>query len=328
MKRLLTVAIVGFILYSLMSAENRPYINNMVKKLDHTEEQKSEDTAPQSEEVIKFEGTFLERSLSKILYNTLKTQEGRNFVERLIQPVESSDKNQPLMIDLNIFNPLKQALKIEDLGKGTGPSAICGQIANYRYEVTTQSGIVIEQKNVNLMIGVSSVIPGINDSLVGMQKGGLRTALIPPSHGYSQLPLTSNKFPTTEDLNLKLHLFNIMPNIEIQNVKMFDDVISISKPLSCGRLTNLHIKITNLENKILYDTKLLGKKVTYRIGDHRFPVIYSYALHGKVPVGKRTVIAEGKHFKNLLDSSIPEYLRNKNINPNQLYIIEFYDFDA
>jgi hypothetical protein len=37
-----------------------------------------------------------------------------------------------------------------------------------------------------------------------------------------------------------------------------------------------------------------------QIGNLSYPLIFSYALHNKIPIGSRTVIAKGKLFKSFL----------------------------
>lgn len=44
----------------------------------------------------------------------------------------------------------------------------------------------------------------------------------------------------------------------------------------------------------MYDSKSSGNKINMKIGNLAYLVIFSYALHNKIPLGTRTVIAKGR----------------------------------
>jgi FKBP-type peptidyl-prolyl cis-trans isomerase len=83
-------------------------------------------------------------------------------------------------------------LKIVDLTAGQGDAAQPGDTVSVDYtgwlyengKRTTQFDSSIGKKQFPVTIGVTSVIPGWTQGLVGMKQGGKRQLIIPPSLGY------------------------------------------------------------------------------------------------------------------------------------------------
>lgn len=80
-------------------------------------------------------------------------------------------------------------LQIEELVLGTGPAAATGDTVSVHYVGTLTDGTQFDSsidrgQPYDVTIGVSSVIDGWTEGLVGMQVGGKRRLTIPPELGY------------------------------------------------------------------------------------------------------------------------------------------------
>jgi peptidylprolyl isomerase len=80
-------------------------------------------------------------------------------------------------------------LQSADLIKGTGEPAEAGDVLTVQYTLATySSGKVVQSswtsKPFTFTLGVGDVIPGWDKGVVGMQQGGRRELIIPPSLGY------------------------------------------------------------------------------------------------------------------------------------------------
>jgi hypothetical protein len=117
------------------------------------------------------------------------------------------------------------------------------------------------------------------------------------------------------------------PNFIGDDVKIFDDEIAYKLPLLCGSNAVYHAKITKLTNgEVLYDSKPSGAKINMQIGNLSYPLIFSYALHNKIPIGSRTVIAKGKLFKSFLTEFSIIFPKTKLVEA-EIFMLELYDFE-
>jgi peptidylprolyl isomerase len=82
-------------------------------------------------------------------------------------------------------------LMIKDIKKGTGPKATAGQSVDMQYSgVLFQDGTKFDAswdrggQPFTFTLGAGMVIPGWDQGIAGMQKGGRRLLIIPPELGY------------------------------------------------------------------------------------------------------------------------------------------------
>jgi len=85
--------------------------------------------------------------------------------------------------------PPPTELQSADLITGTGPAAEAGDVLTVQYTLATYSSRKVVQSSwtsnpFTFTLGVGDVIPGWDKGVVGMQQGGRRELIIPPSLGY------------------------------------------------------------------------------------------------------------------------------------------------
>ncbi len=267
-------------------------------------------------------GNFLEKTLSTMLINVLKTDEGRMFVESLLQPMNKSVAGSGGTFSMNSSSFINSIFKINTFNDGNEGPAACGQIVTIHYKILSRNNIVLEDKTATFPLGSGKIAPGLDAVIVGMKTGQTRHATITNKYmqGTSKDKLSSFK--------VNILLKSIIPkNFIGKEVKIFDDQLAYRIPLVCANKAIYDTKITKLSNgEVIYDSVALGKKINMTIGNLHYPAIFSYALHNKIPVGKRTVIAPGKLFKSYAsDNSI--IFPQTTLPENEYFMIEFFNFD-
>lgn len=318
MQKILTLIIAGAILYMVFQHNASSLVmpkNSMPE--NNTEQNKStEQTDPQ------LSGSFVEKTLSTMLINVLKTDEGRMFIENLVQPMNKSvaESGEGFNMNSNLF--INSIFKINTFGEGEKGPASCGQVVTVNYKILSANNVVLEDKVETFSLGSNKIAPGLDAIIAGMKTGQTRHATI-----------TNRYIQGTEDdkisaFKVNVLLKNIIPeNFIDDNVKIFDDQLAYRIPLVCGNKAIYDAKITQLSNgKVIFNSTESGKKINMIIGDLNYPAIFSHALHNKIPVGTRTVITPGKFLKSYAsENSI--IFPNKKLPENEYFMIEFFDFD-
>jgi FKBP-type peptidyl-prolyl cis-trans isomerase len=105
-----------------------------------------------------------------------------------------------------------QELKIEDLKKGTGPQVKSGDTIRIHYKGTLTDGTPFDSsydrgEPFETKIGVGDVIKGWDQGVIGMQVGGKRKLIIPPSLGYGDQP--AGTIPPNSTLVFEVELIEI-----------------------------------------------------------------------------------------------------------------------
>ena len=103
---------------------------------------------------------------------------------------------------------------IKDIKEGQGKPVSSGQTVHVHYKASlegskeTFDNSHLRKKPFVFTIGEGVVIPGFEDAVLGMKKGGKRIVTIPPSLGYGELGI-SNVIPPKQTLVFEIALLNI-----------------------------------------------------------------------------------------------------------------------
>jgi len=318
MQKILTLAITGAILYMIFqqSIGQIKTPEHLQNKPVPTETENSTDTQTE------LSGSFFEKTLSSVMINVLKSDEGRMFMESMLQPMNQTVSGSGSGFKMNNDNFIQSIFKIKSFGEGEKGPASCGHIVTVHYKILNHQNVVLDEKVTTFPLGSEKIAPGLDAVIVGMKIGETRHATI--SNKYFQNN-SANERPSSFKVNVLLK--EIIPqNFIDDSVKIFDDQIAYRIPLMCGNNVIYDAKITKLSNnEVIYNSETSGKKINMKIGNLNYPMIFSHALHNKIPVGTRTVIAKGKFFKSFA-SDISKILPNKALDKDEFFMVEFYNF--
>lgn len=325
MQKILSLIITIAILYSLIqlkmgdhntSGNKETILSAPSQKADNTE------TVPT--------GNFIEKTISNVLINVLKTEDGRLFFENILQPSNKPLAGSNHSYKINNIDFIHSLFKINTFGQGTIGPVSCGHIVTIHYQILTTNNSIVDEKTKTYTLGSRSIIPGLDSVIVGMMVGQTRQALIPAKYAYYDAKYQRPHSVNPDALyKVNITLKEVIPQNFVKNdeVKIFDDEIAYKMPLMCGDGAVFEAKITRLSDaEVLYDSELTGKKINITIGDLNYPMIFSYALHSKIPIGTRTVIAKGKSFQSL-GAKISNIFPKEQLPSDEYFMLELKNFE-
>lgn len=318
MQKTLTLLIAGAILYMIVQHS----ANSIVLPTNNQTDTTTNQVNNTEKEPTPASGNFVEKTLSTVLINVLKTDEGRIFIENLVQPANKSlaESGDGFSMNSDLF--LNSIFYISTFGEGEKGPASCGQIVTAHYKILSSNNIVLEDKTATFALGANEIAPGLDAVIAGMKTGQTRHATI--TNKYIQG--TEKDKPSSFKINVLLK--EIMPaNFAGDEVQIFDDRLTYRVPLVCGNKAIYDAKITRLSNgEVLFDSTKTGKKINMTIGNITYPAIFSHALHNKIPVGRRTVLTPGRLLKSYASNNsviFPE----ETFSSNEYFMVELFNFD-
>lgn len=284
----------------------------------------SADASAGSQAAPDMTGNFVEKTSSNVLVNVLKTDEGRMFFENILQPTNKPMSGSGQGFKINNDNLIEAMFDIKTFGEGDVGPATCGHVVTVIYKILAPNNMLISENTVTYALGSDQIAPGVDAVIVGMKVGQTRHAVV--SSKYTDK--VRSQGDKIDSFKLNVVLKEIMPqNFVSEDVKVFDDEIAYKLPLLCGGNAVYHAKVTQLSNgKVIYDSKSSGTKINMRIGNLSYPLIFSYALHNKIPIGSRTVIAKGRLFKSFLTEFSAIFPKTK-LPEDEFFMLELYDFE-
>ncbi len=303
--------------------DQKSNINEKEDNLDNSE-------VKGKKEQIKVEGNFIERTISNIILNVVKTEDGKKTIMNLLKPINYPITSTDQGIELNKDILITKMFQIETTGIGVKGPASCGHTVSIEYIIFNMENSIIEQGTKTITLGLNQIIPMLDAVIVGMKTGQTRTANI--VNYYPNLKAVNSQTSSLDlhkIVKVSVILHDIKPEnfVDNENVKMFDNTITYQLPLLCGHKVICDAKITSLKNgEVLYNSLDEKKKINMNIGDNNYPIVFSHALHNKIPVGTRTVIIPGNimhSFNSQYSVIFPKTL----FNEQEIFMIEFFNFD-
>lgn len=270
------------------------------------------------------EGTNFEKTMSHILINVLKTEKGRLLFEKMLRPAGTPIEDNDFTVSANSRVVIDNLLNIKDQNNGEGRKAVCGHKVLVDYRISNMDDLILDQGKKEIILGEGKVMPAFDNVVVGMKKGGQRRALVNKKYAYDHHQYTGKKpINETNDYRVEVKLVDIISKLDIgDDVRIFDDKISLRIPLMCGDKVSFHVKIQEVDGNVLLDTKELRRPMVLNVGDPTYPIIFSHALFSKTDKGSRFVLAKGKYMKRF-KNQIFDLMDRTAINPNKTYLIEF-----
>ncbi|MGC0372396.1 MAG: hypothetical protein DGJ47_001109 [Rickettsiaceae bacterium] len=316
MQKFLTLILSGIVIYIIINnalETFRPLHNQSQTVGGNKEENKTISTE-------EFKGNFIEKGFSNVLHNILKTEEGRFFIENLITPMDKPLASGTGILQVNSTDFIDSFFKINTFGEGGKGPASCGHVVTISYKILSINNAVLKEDKATIALGSDKIAPGMDSIIVGMREGQTRHATIATKY------FTTNPKYQKSYFKLQVSLHKIIPHNFAEGVKIFDDQISYKVPKLCGQKIVCDAKITKLSNnKVLYNSQNNKQRLSIKIGDQNYPMIFSHALHNKTMNGTRTVISKGRFLKSYV-SDYSKIFPQTTIPENELYMIEFSNF--
>jgi FKBP-type peptidyl-prolyl cis-trans isomerase len=328
MQKFLTLLVAALLLYYLIDSRHEIY--NEVAKPSSLEKNVQNNEAKSNNSVEIAEGNFFEKTLSKVLINVLKTEDGKRFFENIIQPQNQQVLHSGQGFKINNINYVTSLFNIVTTGEGTLGPASCGHIVTVHYEIQDIRGFKVEEQTKTFPLGERKIMPGLDNIIVGMRVGQTRKAIVPAKYAFSEAKYRRKDLDNDQAYKVIVTLREILPAnfAKEDEVRIFDDEIAYRTPLLCGDHANFNAKITKLSTgEVLYDSKPSGIKVSMNVGDITNPMIFSHALYGKIPVGTRAVISKGSTFYSFANSTSKIFPKNT-LPKNEYFLLELSDFEV
>ena len=105
------------------------------------------------------------------------------------EPLTNDDFAPELNVNLDAMTKTASGLYIQDLTVGTGDEATSGATVTVHYEGWLSNGTKFDSSRdrndpFSFLLGAGRVIQGWDEGVAGMQVGGIRKLVIPPTLGY------------------------------------------------------------------------------------------------------------------------------------------------
>lgn len=180
LKRPFAWILIGFIAYA--------YISNPNKRPKPPQE--TPETAAVEDEVSvspdQKEPGIIDKPVDKLVKTLVKTDTGKAFVRAMAEQ-SLKKKYGDADVSASLAQEKKQLLTIDRLS-GEGAFAHCGSTVTIRYDAYTDQGITIDSTKtgspLTFTVGDHRVIPGLENGIIGMKKGGVRRIAIPSYLAY------------------------------------------------------------------------------------------------------------------------------------------------
>jgi len=319
MQRFLTFSIFLLLIYSIVKSRiiDNDGIKNILNTFGLVTQLKTENTSDIPEEKTpELKGNFIEKTVSTIASNLLKTPQGKDFFNKLIQPRYDAQGGASIFLKSNSDDVVRSLFMVNDISIGQGPYACCGQKAKILYKIYGEKGDQSSWEK-DIVIGNSDLSPNLDSIIVGMSKGGVRSAVLKNLRDLEKIENNKNMVPSVQ---CDISLLDLYPqNFEISKLRIFDDAFGYTIPILCGESIALKIKIIKLDNSEIYKSD----KISFTLGQENddWPEFFSYVLYNKMPVGSRFVITPTIYLERLAKKL------SLNLDSDKYVIIEFYDIE-
>ena len=317
MQKILTFFIFLLLVYSIVKSRiiDNDSVKNMFNAFSSPSQSKEgqEGALPSQGKPLELKGNFLEKTISNIASNVLKTPQGKDFFGKLIQPQYDVNNGMNLVIKGNSDEVVRSLFMINDIKEGIGPKICCGQRAKVSYKIYRNDGSEgLEQKEIN--VGGSDFSPNLDSVVIGMSKGGHRSAVLKDVRNSDATNIANDNSQMQSEIEVK----EVYPaNFDVAKLSIFDDSYGYTIPILCGEDISFKLRIKKLDNSEIYSSQAIPFKVGAE--NNEWPEFFSYALYNKILSGSRFVITPTIYIDKLASRL------SLNLGDEKYVILEFYD---
>ena len=245
----------------------------------------------------------------------------------------------PAMAFLPSFTP---QLRAEDEVEGKGEPAVCGQKATISYEYDTRKDNVIfstqdlKKQVEEVRIGGGELLPGLEQSIIGMKKGGERTVSIPPAlafHNVGNIKALRHgdlfTIPPSPDIKnevvlAKVKLIALSPETPSSSLplRIIDTRFSTDTPAMCGNTVSFAMKIWKMDGTLIFSTAD-QPPVIFTIGASEVPLGLEEGISGMTNGSQRLIIMPPDYAKPLDPHATPlKALEGVHWPENEIVLVE------
>lgn len=168
MQKILTLIISIAIIYMIFK-HNIDGIK--VPHVEVNDKNKSDTSSSTTQAPLDITGNFVEKTISNVLINILKTDEGRIFFKNILQPINKTMASFGQGFKINNDNLVDAMFDIKTFGEGEESPATCGHVLTVAYKILAANNMLISKKTVSYPLGSDQIAPGVDAVIVGMKVG-------------------------------------------------------------------------------------------------------------------------------------------------------------
>jgi FKBP-type peptidyl-prolyl cis-trans isomerase 2 len=268
---------------------------------------------------------FIEKKMVSVVNNLLETDAGKQFLDKLMSTAVGDSGKVDFTTD-PYYNRTASNPKI-----GEGSPAICGQTVTINYLAKTTSGKVIENTKEEgqpktITLGKGSVIKGLEYAVIGMRKGGMKSATVQPSLAYDDEKFVGKGVEKASFIGLEIELIDLSPEVKInqEKIQIFEKIIGERKViLKCGDTASIYYRIKKNDGTLLYDSaKGTSIPKILTIGDRNVPFIINRMLENMGQNASRTSLVPIDALNNLESQKTNFFPDNVVLPKQELIIVE------
>ncbi len=243
--------------------------------------------------------------------------------ERLAQELKDADVNIDSATVKNLLDDqLTKKVSIQAERKtGTGPALACGYTATVQYISYVSGNVEVlntrrDKEPVTFRIGSGQAIPGIEQGIVGMQKGGIREVVIPAE--LAQNPrLPAHKNGPAAVTRSVIEVTDISPNTVFDTKALAIKDISIGRgdAVQCGQTVGIRYSAKLTDGTEIKEMATLSP-LYFSVGSGYVPFGLEQAVIGMRRGGERNVVIPA-HELGRLSSQDPVRLPGESALPKE-----------
>ncbi len=250
---------------------------------------------------------LLKSPTQAVLNKLRETSSGKAVVDALIT---NALEKQYGTSDISIIAAKNSSVVMKfDLLKGSGETAVCGSKVVVKSDSFIDGKIKFDdnksQSPYEFYIGKGSVIPGLEDGIVGMKAGGKRKLSIPAKLAYDHIGFTNDYIPKGKPIVMEVQLLSVQNNQKISNLQIDKTIITRGngEAVRCGDNVKIIYKATfkNANNSIITTNPRIAN---FSIGLGQVPLGLDYGLYGML-VGSTIGISLSPSAQEILKPSNP-----------------------
>ncbi len=215
---------------------------------------------------------------------------------------EDCSRHMPLL-SIPLLPQITMAVHTQDVRKGTGSAAVCGQTADVKYEYIAHDGKILDKGEKKITIGDGKLLHGAEIGMIGMLPGGTRKIIMPPPFVYTGSPLT----PIRQDIGNKpvtasITLHDLEPSLPSSAfpLRMMNMSMGSGGTVTCGDKVLADITVWKADGTEVFST---GKSpVSFIAGKSQVPYGIEQGAMGAMSGAERVIILPPSYNKPLISN--------------------------